>query len=306
MEEKEPTRSRNWVFTANNYTDLDISLIQSLCYTTSIKYCVIGKEGNDATPHLQGFICFKDARTLGGVRKILPLAHWEIKSKWSSFQQASDYCKKEGDFWEYGVLPMDQVGKGAAEKDRWSRMIGLASTRRLNDLRDEEPSAFVKYYGTWKKISKDYQVSPSDLDGCCGIWYWGVPGAGKSYAARHTFFPFYEKECNKWWDGYQEEPYVIIDEVEQDHGKFLGHFLKKWSDRYSFSAEIKGGKLQIRPLKIVVTSNYSLEEIFGHDQTLVTALKRRFTVKHFSVPFNLGMQQLQCDEVMEDDLNFIW
>jgi hypothetical protein len=34
----------------------------------------------------------------------------------------------------------------------------------------------------------------------------------------------------------------------------------------------------IRPEKIIVTSNYSIEQIFLEDQTLSAAIKRRFNV----------------------------
>lgn len=57
--------------------------------------------------------------------------------------------------------------------------------------------------------------------------------------------------------------------------------LKIWADRYPFCAEIKGGTLQkIRPLKIIVLSNYSIDECFENSQDL-EPIKRRFKVKQF-------------------------
>lgn len=52
-----------------------------------------------------------------------------------------------------------------------------------------------------------------------------------------------------------------------------------WADRYPFQAEIKTDSTGlIRPEIIVVTSNYSPEEIWGHDPAMVATIKRRFKV----------------------------
>lgn len=79
------------------------------------------------------------------------------------------------------------------------------------------------------------------------------------------------------------ETSVLIDDLSKDH-RFMGYFLKRWCDHYPFRAEYKGGSKTIRPRAIIVTSNYSIEDIFGDDQVLVGAIKRRFKVKHFLDP----------------------
>lgn len=56
--------------------------------------------------------------------------------------------------------------------------------------------------------------------------------------------------------------------------------MKLWGDRYSFLAETKGGAINIRPKKIVITSNYKIEDLF-EDTVLAAAIRRRFEVKYF-------------------------
>lgn len=104
--------AKHWAgCTLNNYTEVEeasfIAKIQPLA-----TYYVYGKEvaPTTGTPHLQFMVCFISKKRLTAVKKLLRNdAHWEIKSGNSTFKQASDYCKKDGNFVEWGVLPKEQM-----------------------------------------------------------------------------------------------------------------------------------------------------------------------------------------------------
>lgn len=101
---------------------------------------------------------------------------------------------------------------------------------------------------------------------------------GKSWTIREQYEPLYVKPINKWWDGYNGEPYVLIDDIDPDHS-FLGHFLKIWADRYPFRADTKGGFVHIRPQRIFITSNHPPQDIFKTPEA-VAAIQRRFNIEH--------------------------
>lgn len=233
--------------------------------------------GVQGTPHLQGYIYFANARLFSAVRTLLTSrAHVEVAK--GSPEQNRDYCSKGGSFYESGEIPLSSKQKGEKEAERWSSAKRACLENRLDDVPDD---IFIRYYRTLKDIRKDYMVKPEDTDDVCGIWMFGPPGSGKSRGAREKYPGAYDKPCNKWWDGYQGEEYVIIDDFDLNHS-VLGHHLKIWADRYSFIAETKGGAIPIRPKKIIITSNYAIDDIFK-DAALVEALRRRFDEQYVGI-----------------------
>lgn len=99
---KQRAATRHWVFTLNNYNEHD----DKGAWLPDSEYWVIGKEvGENGTPHLQGYVVFMDRLRLAQIQKYHPTCarcHWEEQSQFSTPKQASDYCKKGGDFLEHG------------------------------------------------------------------------------------------------------------------------------------------------------------------------------------------------------------
>ena len=104
---------RNWVFTVNNYGATDIQIFGEV----ECRFVCYGKEvGESGTPHLQGLIIFdKRGKTLAGLKKVHPTAHWEPMK--GTIDQAYAYCVKDGDVYERGEKPMNQVEKENAARD---------------------------------------------------------------------------------------------------------------------------------------------------------------------------------------------
>ena len=124
----------------------------------------------------------------------------------------------------------------------------------------------------------DYYNRPAILDELVNEWYWGEPGTGKTRKAWEENPGLYVKNINKWWDHYENEDVVLLDDWDPNH-KCLVQYLKTWADRYPFCAEVKGSSRLIRPKKIIVTSNYPIEDCF--DPIDAEAIRRRFKVTHF-------------------------
>ncbi|AJD07533.1 replication-associated protein [Sewage-associated circular DNA virus-20] len=285
-------RSRNYVFTVNNYDDEDEHQCWAMPWEVKdCKYICVGKEiGESGTPHLQGYICFTQLKSLNQLKGFFPSAHFETKR--GTHQQAADYCKKDGDFFEWGTLPVDDCGSaGAAAMDEL--MGHTIECIRNGDYKGIPNAAthFIKAaeYRVLKEQQQDRNLAT--LDTLTHQWRWGKAGCGKSKPARDANPDAYLKMCNKWWDGYTGQEVVIIEDFDPDH-KCLVHHLKIWADRYAFPAEVKGGKIDIRPKTIIITSNYHPRDIFDREPDL-EAIMRRFNVTH--VLGDLGVDFMQVD-----------
>nr|QXP07680.1 MAG: replication associated protein [Arizlama virus] len=268
---------KHWCFTVNNYEDGE----DRLDWLTGYEYCVAGKEvaPDTGTRHLQGYVCFDKRKRLTALKKIHKDAHWEITR--GTPQQASDYCKKDGDFVEKGTLPNAKGANGGeATAEKYKRAYELAKSGNLEDI---EKDLLTKHYNTYKRIRTDNQPKIVPLSTLLHEWHYGPTGTGKSRAVREKYPDAFIKDANHWWDGYNGEKVVIIEDVDKYDVK-LGRYLKLWGDHYAFPADMKNqGKLDIRPEKVIITSNYTPREIWEDDKTSDPIMRRYRMISYYDV-----------------------
>lgn len=216
--------------------------------------------------HIQFYMNFKNPVRVSAITKHNKRIHVE---KVRVNNGADKYCMKketrvEGPV-EFGIKPVEHN-----KKTDWEQVWSKAKEGKLEEI---PASIRVIHYNKLKSIAKDH-MEFSDADHLRGIWIYGKAGSGKSRWVREHCSPLYPKLCNKWWDGYQGEPYVVMDDVMPEH-KILSQQLKIWSDRYDCILETKGGAAHAQYQWFIVTSQYSIDEVFSDDRDR-EALHRRF------------------------------
>lgn len=238
------SRTRAYVFTINNYTEDDLALLATIKYS----YIVTGYEGNEdgKTQHVQGFVYLSQPMTLTALKKYMPRAHIEVKSPNSTFQQAADYCKKEGGYDEDGTLPSQ--GK-RTDLDNVVDLIKKKST--IKQIASEYPNTYIKFYKGIEKLRSLYiedRTEPPEV-----IVYYGPTGTGKSYTARReTNEPYVWTPCmGQWFDGYDGQPHVIFEEFR---GQLPFSMLLLLLDRYTVNVQVKGGSTKFVAKRIIITS----------------------------------------------------
>ncbi len=266
-------RSRNWVFTQNNYTTDECVELAGLFDEGLFKYLVFGFEvGDGGTPHLQGFFVTKNDISWSALMDKFKFS-WVAHSilHYNALNLAVDYCKKDGNFREFGSVPKSRAAIGADESDRWERARMQARTGRFDDI---SAQIMISHYGNLRFIERDARQVGGRLAGHCGIWICGPSGAGKSTLADKHWPDAFEKSANHWWCGYRAETDVILDDLDLNHDK-LQRYLKIWAGNRPFTGDQKNAGKLIRPTTFVVTSQYEIEDIW-QDAPTRDALNNRF------------------------------
>nr|QTE03477.1 MAG: putative replication protein [Emberiza rustica CRESS-DNA-virus sp.] len=271
------SRHRGYLFTWNNYPGTYRTQLDGL----PVRYIVAGEElaPGTGTPHLQGYLVWSSARTESATRTLLPGCHIIVAR--GNHAQNDQYCRKtrDGDrepnerVYSRGDLPSDPADRGAVEKARWQAAWDCAVT---GDLENIPPDIRLRQYSTIRRIERDFMPGVERLASTCGIWIHGLAGCGKTRSVLDAYPQAYPKPRNQWWDGYQREPVVLLDDVDKFDVR-LGGYLKHWADAYPYIAEIKGTSQKIRPSKLIVTSQFTIEQIWEDAETR-DALLRRFVV----------------------------
>lgn len=268
--------ARHWCITINNYST-DESVIKSQFEHESILYSIRGYEvGDSGTPHIQAYVAFRNRQRLSFVSGLFVGCHAEPKR--GTVSQAAEYCRKDGVFIEYGSQPQEQHSAGNhANQEKWISAYESAKAGILDEIPRD---MLIRYYSSFKRISADNMLRPPDLHNVCGEWFYGLAGSGKTTRARTENPGAYIKSRDRWWDGYQGEETVILDDLDKYHVA-LGGYVKDWGDKWTFKAEVKGGYIWIRPAKFIITSQYSIDQIWEDSETR-EALHRRYHVTHFT------------------------
>lgn len=257
------------------------------------------------TKHIQGYVEFDKKMIMNTVKKIFWCSWMHLEARRGTAQQAADYCKKEHIYEEHGTLSQQRhidagrfghlgaqhgyLGAEAgreAERARWEAIRSDIMALPFDKWAEKYPDIAIKHPNSYKRIKFDsLAVQPkATLDGDlhdANIWIWGKAGCGKTSRVYTEFPGAFRKPKNKWWDGYQFEEVVVLDDVVIKDGEWMNGFLRQWADRYGFVAEIKGASAHIRPKRFIVTSNFSIDEVFATATDADReAIHRRFKEEH--------------------------
>jgi len=240
--------------------------------------------GNETCPdtgkkHFQGYVQFKKAYALSSVKKYFSDKVHAEPAKGTP-DQASTYCKKEGDFKEFGTMQCP------------GKRNDLMRVKELLDSGTAVPAVIKECFTVasrnYKFIEYYHQQCLPDDRTCftkdyCTI-LWGDPGSGKSrtayncdsyqvlqYDPKSRFF-------SASWDGSKR---VIIDDVCP--ATFVPREL--WLnilDPYSrqLKINVKGSNSKFAPTELVLTSNFDPATWMAGDAAFQRRLDEFCTIKH--------------------------
>lgn len=239
---------------------------------------VVAKESHaDGEPHLHAYVKFQTGlRTTEFTPRLDVDGHHGNYQSARSFRSVVKYVTKDGDY----ITNLSDVMLETPQAKR-IKLVHQIEETSIKDL--------IKTGAISLNQIKNVQLAKSilssseayDHDSVRGIWITGPPLTGKSTRARDEFglgdyfcldFP------TKWMDGYAGQSCIIVDDFDDRWPAIWSFYFKRWADKYACQAEVKGGTVQLRHKRLVVTSNHTIEDLYNSDLILREAIKRRFTV----------------------------
>lgn len=272
-------QSKNWCFTDFEILEYDNIFAE---YSDLIRYMCQGKEICPKTKkeHIQGWIQFKTKKRMSRVKKILGTAKIHLEPCRGNEFDNDKYCKKDNNYKIYGKF----ISQGH-RTDLETALKIIRSDKGMDKIEEEVPNLILRYSTglkeliriNQKKLSKKFRKINTEL-------LYGNTGTGKTRYAVEKNNDYYmiTGDSLKWWDGYQGEKTLIIDEYNNDVPitKMLNLL-----DGYQLRLPIKGGFTYARWTQVYITSNLSPDEIHSNAKPKHRdALWRRIQKKtHFKI-----------------------
>lgn len=260
-------RTRNVCFTGFNENGYKFNEKQ-------MKYLVVGKEICPTTgkEHWQGYVELKNAKTFSAIKKLFKDNKLHLEERKGNALQASNYCKKDGKYEEFGELS----SQGARSDLVTLKDDILAGKKNCTEVREENPELYHQYGRTLDKLEDDYLCKQKRNWMTKGIWIWGPTGCGKSRWAYETYPDAYTWADDKdWQDCYNGQETIIIDDFR---GNIKFQNLLKMIDRYEFKLSRRGRiPFPLLAKTIVITSSMPPEKVYKNlsADDSIEQLKRR-------------------------------
>lgn len=235
--------SRDYVFTSWRKPEPIVADLRYICW--GVEHCPTTNR-----EHFQGFVCFKRTHRIPSAKRVIGGGDdCHVESRRGSRDDAREYCRKDGEFFEWGQF------KQLTVKD-------ILINMRPNDIALEYPELFCRYTkGIYKMDSLDHGDKWRNIK---VTWLWGAPGTGKTRMVMEKDDVFKLDYPYKWWDGYDKESILLLDDFRFDT-KIDTEYLLNLLDGYRMRLETKGSHCWAHWMEVYVTSNYPppLEQVYG-------------------------------------------
>lgn len=280
-------KNRKWCFTSFELEppEFNEKIMLYLCY---------GKETCPSTKkeHWQGFVIFKNARSLSGCKKSYGSSiHFEPTR--GTDEQNIKYCSKDGAFTEHGSRPVGQGKRTdvttlaelvrAGKTDAEIANTIVAPREGTDGPKRDFGDVFIKFYRGVRELRAIITDKPRMWEMDVRI-YWGAPGTGKTRSVYEEFpaDEVYPKMVGKWWDGYSGQKVVLIDDFDPENCFDITYdFYLKLLDRYPLRIEWKGGSGNFYSHIIIFTSNTDPAKWFPLKGNRDAFFRRVKTIKRF-------------------------
>lgn len=225
-------RTRYWSMTLNNYKPRETKKLLDRLQAHPLNAYIIAQEKVE-TPHLQGYIKFKNCRTLRSLKKWNHRIHWE---QCKDSEALMDYCNKADTF----------------DGKRWIKNLDIPNNTY-------DPLANTVFYKWQVWLDKLWHKEPDDRQ---ILWIYDTIGrSGKTQFIKHMEVTYPDTWLVKgnYTDAasqIEDNPHCLMFNITRSDAFINYNMLENLKDGIMISGKYKGRRLLFKPPHVWVFANY--------------------------------------------------
>lgn len=182
-----------------------------------------------------------------------------------------EYVMKDGDYYEYMRENRPKCTFNSMSKTEKNKFLREHDPIEMYDEGLLSPQQCANILKAKQVIAQSRIATLKRREPPFVLWFWGKTGTGKTRTAVEMakdmgvdYWISHSEKLN-WFDGYNGQPYVIIDDFRRDMCTLK--YLLRLTDRYEMQVQVKGGYVNWIPKYIIFTCPVDHKTAFTYYDT---------------------------------------
>ena len=270
-------RNRRWVIVLNNPTKKEIARIME-CQELHVSRMIVADEvGQGGTNHLQGFVHFKNAKTLTAVKRWLGTNRVHLEVARGTDYEAYFYCVPFADggteeektvenckvLLEFGIRPEE------VELSAWERIVSMIKSGMSNyELAEIYPHEAVRCAAAIDKFRLEHDRLTAQWRDVKVTYLHGDTGVGKTRSVMETFgyHNVYRATDKKHpFDTYNGQDVLVFEEFRS---QYRIEDMLNWLDGYPIELPARYANKMAKFTEVFIITNWPLEKQYENIQLM--------------------------------------
>jgi uncharacterized protein (DUF433 family) len=250
-------RIRRWTLTLNNPTDQEWDAVKTIPTGNVTRAIFANEVGEEGTPHIQGFIHFKNAKSLTAVKRFLGSVRWHLEPTRGTDFENWTYCTKQD---ENAVMFGDEPIEGD-DMSVWARIVQhIDDGMTTNEIIRRYPETAMRCITAIEKYRLDVDRQNAGWRDVETIYISGSTGIGKTRYVmdKYGYHNVYRATDKKHpFDMYAGQDVLVFEEFRSS---YKIEDMLNWLDGYPIELPARYANKMAKFTKVYILSNWSFYE----------------------------------------------